>query len=118
MEKWLKYSAGNVVRDRELFLKFKKDYLYIIGTTFSEGCGSCFDKQYNNFINKILNKKTMENTSGYLLKLKYNGISFNGVLYNNADLTKAKARILLKNHPAGKELFDKIPIETKRKSKK
>jgi hypothetical protein len=53
-----------------------------------------------------------------LLKLKYNGISFNGVLYNNADLTKAKARILLKNHPAGKELFDKIPIETKRKSKK
>ena len=48
------------------------------------------------------------NDCDYLLKAKYEGIFFNGKPLRNSELTNKIAEDLLKNHKAGKSLFEKM----------
>jgi hypothetical protein len=52
-------------------------------------------------------KAVSDNKCEYVLKLKYNGVM--GV--SNETITNAKAKKLIKDHPKGLYLFDKIPTK-------
>ena len=52
--------------------------------------------------------KTKTNDCDYQLKAKYEGVFYNKKPLRNSSLTNKIAEDLLKNHKAGKELFEKM----------
>ena len=106
---------GRAVRDnRQLFKEFSDDYLYLFGKKVNKNCGVCWLDYWYNMIKKqetmgfVQKKETVSNTE-YKLKAKYNGIRFFGKMITQHGLTDTIAKKLIKDHPAGENLFDFIP---------
>jgi len=113
LKEFLKYDKNTILRDKSrdgLFVNFIRKYEAEFGEKVIVGCGACLAKMYNNFINKYMSTDKKE-ISGYVLKLKYNGIKSKttGRPCRNEDLTEKQAIDLIEKHPHGANLFDKIP---------
>lgn len=117
MKDWLKIDKVSIFKGKDengnrYLTQFLIDYKKIFQPKeINAGCERCLEEYYQKIINHLQMGKT-ENTSGFVLKAKYNGIPLefgSPVLVTNANITKEYGEKLLKNHQRGKELFDKIP---------
>lgn len=97
--------TGDGVRYLELFLK---EYTKLFGATVNPGCGRCMADYLMKYKQKM---KKSENTSGWKLLEKYNGIplEFGSQIFVTHDNVHEYGAQLLKNHPKGKDLFESIP---------
>lgn len=93
--------------------RFLKDYKKIFNPQdINAGCQRCLDDYYSKMIKHLSTMKKSKNESGYVLKAKYQNIQLefgSRILVNNENITAEQGAKLLKDHPRGKELFDKIP---------
>jgi len=117
-ENWLDIGKAAIFRDKSkggyLFL-FLKDYQEHFGGSLYPSCNKCLNKYWENYTKSLLIMEEKKH-HGYVLKLKYNGISLRGYTdsFRNGDLTEEQAERLLREHPHGAELFDEIPKKKKR----
>lgn len=115
--KWLNYQAEEVrtgvVDGVRLVVEFNKDFKKIFNREVCITCKSDFKKDFEKYIN-IMSAKNED----YKLKPRYNGIPLGGfgsrVYVTNNTITAAQAKKLAKEHPLGKELFEKFKEETKK----
>lgn len=92
--------------------QFLRDYSIIFKTDVNASCRKCLNEYYNNLIKHINKMGSTKNTSGYKLRLKYDGIPLkfgSAVLVTNSTITKEQGDYLLKNHVLGEKLFDEVP---------
>ncbi|SOC79821.1 hypothetical protein SAMN06296241_1358 [Salinimicrobium sediminis] len=92
------------------FLKDYKDTFH--PDMINAGCSKCLEDYYQKFIKHLSTMSKKDTNSGYKLRAKYNGIPLefgSPVQVSNANLTDELAQKLLKNHPAGEDLFETIP---------
>jgi len=113
LKKWIKYDKGTIFRDKSkdgLLVNFLKDYKNEFGGSIIVGCAKCLNSYHYEFQKKYMMNKPKE-AHGFELKQKYNGIQLgaNGQPRRNGEMTEKQAIQLLEKHPAGKELFEKIP---------
>lgn len=109
--KFLEYGKIAVFRDTSkdgLFTQFLKEYRAEFGVKINPNCSSCRDTYWRNYLNLF---KMTKKTANYVLKAKYNGIQlgFGGQPLRNGEITDAQAKELIKIHPKGVGLFEKIP---------
>jgi hypothetical protein len=113
---WLDKTAeqiktGTDEKGTRLVLAFQSDYKKIFGQG-AECCHTCpsFTAKVQKYKQTITKMKEVDN-SGFKLKAKYEGIQvpFGSKPVSNVNLTDAKAKEIIKNHPKGVELFDKLP---------
>ena len=92
--------------------QFLKDYQETFHPDMiNAGCLRCLEDYYQTFI-KYLSTMSQTKNSGYKLREKYNGIPLefgSPVQVSNSNLTDEYAEKLLKDHPAGADLFEAIP---------
>lgn len=104
---------GNDENGNRYLSQFLSDYKKTFNPTdINAGCERCLIDYYNKLIKhlSIMGKEVKNNE--YQLKLKYNGIPLafgSPILVTNANINEKYARQLIKNHPRGVELFDKLP---------
>lgn len=110
-EEFLQYGKqavfGDLSKDGLLF-RFLSEYKLIFGKEkINLSCSKCKNDVWDSYTNLF----KMKTKSNYVLKAKYNGIQngFSGQPLRNGEMTDEQALHLLKTHPKGKELFDKIP---------
>lgn len=112
MRDWQNIGKAAIFSDKTkngLLFQFLKEYKQQFGGSISPGCRKCLEKYYNNYLNSF--KMSTEQSHGYKLKLKYNGISLNSRSrpLRNGEMTEKQAIELLEKHPHGAKLFDSIP---------
>lgn len=108
---WKNYTADYVrtatVDGRRLVLDFAKDFQQKFNYEICISCIAKFQTDFNKYIYAM-----SEINSEYRLKPKYNNIPLGfgkrGRL-SNENMNDKDALFLIKNHPRGVELFDKIP---------
>jgi len=116
---WVNYKPFEIFDSKLLTISFANDFFHLFGEKLNVGCRKCLEASYKRMINFNFKEMKKDNDCEYLLKSKYEGIFWKGNPIRNGDLTDKVAKDLLKNHKAGKDLFEKIPVEkAKPKSKK
>jgi hypothetical protein len=111
---WRKVSPSEI--KTTYFDDFAKIYLETFGEKLSKGCKGCLMEKHLKLLQKLYSKQ-MENLA-FSLKKKYQGIQFDGKVYNNGSTLK-EALYLLDKHPAKENLFDVVPVkEVREKVKK
>lgn len=92
--------------------QFLRDYSQAFpGTDPNAGCRKCLEDYYTKLIQHISIMRRVKNTSGYVLKAKFEGIPLkfgSPILVNNANITEAYAKELLKRKN-GRDLFLETP---------
>ena len=113
MRDWTKIGKDAILKGKDengnrYLSQFLKDYQELTGAkNLNAGCGKCLNDYYKKYL-KMKNQKK----SGYVLKSKYDGIPLNfgsRTFVSNRNMTDKLAKELIKNHPKGKGLFDKVP---------
>lgn len=103
---------GNDENGNRYLNSFLRDYQEVFNVeNLNASCSKCLEDYYTKFTKYLSTMKT-KNTSGYVLKAKYNGIpaSFGSQkVITNQNITAKSAKALIKSHPKGKELFEVIP---------
>lgn len=126
MRKWVEIDMdvifdGNDEDGNRYRTQFLKDYRDIFQPEeINAGCRRCLKDYYFKLIKFQETMSKDKKKSGYVLKLKYQGIPLkfgSRIFVTNANMTDKIGKELLKNHPRGAMLFDKIP-ETKPKKDK
>lgn len=114
---WLKIEKVAIFKEKDengnrYLSQFLADYKRIFNPdVINAGCDRCLEDYYKNFI-KHLTMSTTKEENQYVLKKMYNGIPLNfgsPILVTNQNMKKEYAEQLLKNHPRGADLFDKLP---------
>lgn len=114
MRNWQEISPSKVqngIEDgKRLILEFARDYKEVIGSELCVGCSNSFEASFKKFLNK---KYMKENTTGFKLHEKYNGLKLGGFgskeTISNYSMTKEKALLFLTKHKKGKALFSLLP---------
>lgn len=92
--------------------QFLQEYKQVFAREeINAGCKKCLDSYYEKLI-KYLTKMGQKKPSNYKLKEKYNGISLgfgSSTIVSNRNITDKLAEKLLKDHPRGADLFEKMP---------
>jgi hypothetical protein len=118
---WKDLSPRVVREDKILFKEFSKNYLDTFGIKVKQNCGVCWLDYFYTMIKFQTSKTTkMSEQKDYILKPKYLGCQYKNKFIRQGDLTEAFAFELIKNHPAGKNLFSQLPkdIDERLKPKK
>lgn len=110
---WLNIELSNLITgydsDEVRFLsQFLQDYTKVFSESVNAGCNKCISTYLTNYKLKF---QQMENTSKYILKNKYEGISLNdtsSVMVNNRNITDEYAIELLKRFDV-ETIFDVYP---------
>lgn len=110
------YVRTAIVGGRRLVLDFANDFEEKFNYEICITCISKFNNDFYKYINSMSTQK-----SEFKLKAKYNNIPLGfgkrGRL-SNENMNEKDAMFLLKNHPKGRDLFEKIPEAKPEKIKK
>ena len=112
---WEEFSIDQIMREKDangnrylqLFLIDYSQKFDIQLGDLNAGCPNCIADYYKKFNTKIMKNSCKD----YKLKAKYEGIQLefgSSFHVTNANLTDEIAKSLLKNHPAGENLFEKF----------
>ena len=110
---WLNIELSNLITGYDsngvrFLSQFLQDYTLVFSESVNAGCNKCLS---NYLLKYKLKFQVMENTSKYILKKKYEGISLNdtsSVMVNNRNITDEYAQELLLRFKA-EEIFEAYP---------
>ncbi len=121
LQDWKNLSVNEIRNNKKLWADFQLDYKKYIGKKINS-CHKCLMERHYELI-KVINNLNGEQLqkqitmNNYVLKSKYNPIIFNNVVYRNAKSTDKEFEFLKRKHPAGNDLFEKMPVEDGLKKK-
>lgn len=109
-----KIFSGKDEKGNRYLSQFLSDYKKTFSPdVINAGCTRCLNDYHTKFIKHLaMPNKTEKTKSGYALKAKYEGIPLafgSRTFVTNKNITDEMGDSLVKNHPAGKDLFITIP---------